>query len=87
VIPVSECRGCYDDFYNGRTNIGGSKRCWSAESGKMMTRYAIHFMTRPTEPGAFEKVRRPSCYRQVNNRMFVNKLPAHAVKPRTEKRR
>jgi hypothetical protein len=85
MIPIAECRGCYDDFYNGPRGQNG--RCWMASDGKMMTRYAIHYMTRPTEPGAFTKVKRPSCYHQVNNLMFVNTLPEHAVKPRAERRK
>lgn len=70
MIPRNECSGCHDDFYNS-----GEQRCWSAKSGKMLTRYSIHFMTAPTEKGAFTEVRKPSCYRQVNRNVFYNALP------------
>lgn len=49
-------------------------RCWSAKSGRMRTRYAIHYMTAPTEPRAFAEVRKPSCYRQ-SALVFYDKLP------------
>lgn len=71
MISSSACAGCRDNFYNQ-----GGQRCWSAESGKMITRYRIHFMTRPDEPGAYTKVRAPSCYRQSNNYVFHNTLPS-----------
>ena len=70
MIKRDECRGCHDDFYNGP-----DRRCWSAESGTMMVRYQIYFMTAPTQKGAYTKVRKPSCYRQVNRNMFHNVLP------------
>lgn len=75
MISREACRGCHDDFYNGRTNFDGSDRCWSAKTGKMMTRYRIYYMTAPTEKGAYTKVRVPSCYHQVNNHIFHNSLP------------
>lgn len=80
MIPRDACHGCRDDFYNGRTNLDGSDRCWSAKTGKMMTRYRIYYMTAPTQKGAFTKVRAPSCYHQVNNCVFYNSLPSF-VKP------
>lgn len=76
MIKVEHCRGCHNHFYNGRQNIGGSTRCWSAEKGTMMTRYRIHYMTAPTEKGAFTKVRASSCYHQVNGYVFHNELPS-----------
>jgi hypothetical protein len=75
MIPRKACRGCHDDFYNGRKNCDGSDRCWSAKAGKMATRYRIHYMTAPTVKGAFTKVRVPSCYRQVNAYVYYDKLP------------
>lgn len=70
MIPRQECSGCRDDFYNGP-----DRRCWSAEKGTMMVRYRIHFMQVPTAKGAYTKVRKPSCYHQVNNYIFHNTLP------------
>jgi hypothetical protein len=72
MIPREACRGCYDDFYNKTDGA----RCWSAKDGRMMTRYRIHFMTAPTEPGAFTKVKAPSCYRQVNSYVYRDALPS-----------
>ena len=71
MITREQCYGCYDDCYNGSEGA----RCWSAKTGEMMTRYQIHFMQVPTAKGAFTKVKRPSCYRQVNENIFYNKLP------------
>lgn len=72
MIPVQSCSGCRDDFYNHR---GDGLRCWAAANGRMITRYRIHYMTAPTQKGAFTKVRAPSCYHQVNSCMFYNELP------------
>lgn len=75
MIPVEKCHGCRDDFYNGRQNVGGSTRCWSAEKGTMVKRYRIHYMTAPTEPRAFTEVTVPSCYHQANGYVFQKTLP------------
>ena len=75
MISREACNGCHDDFYNAAGNSSDG-RCWSAKTGKMITRYAIHFMTAPTQKGAFEKVRKPSCYHQVNQCGFYNELPS-----------
>ena len=70
MISREACRGCHDDFYNR-----SDSRCWSAKTGKMLTRYQIHYRTAPTVKGAFTKVRKPSCYRQVNSYVYYNALP------------
>lgn len=41
----------------------------------MMTRYAIDTWTAPTQPGAFQKVRKPSCYHRQGT-SYVNQLPS-----------
>lgn len=56
MIPLARCSGCRDDFYNNGT------RCWSAKTGRMVTRYAIGTWTMPSQPGAFTEVSVPSCY-------------------------
>lgn len=71
MIARHECVGCHDDFYNGP-----DRRCWSAEKGTMLVRYQIHYLTAPTQKGAFTKVKKPSCYRQVNRCVFYNELPS-----------
>lgn len=70
MISLDDCAGCHDDFYNKP-----GSRCWSAANGRMMTRYQIYYMTAPTQKGAFTEVRKPSCYRQVNQNVFLNALP------------
>lgn len=74
MIPIEQCQGCYDDFYNHRTNIDGKSRCWSAKTGRMVRRFAIGKWTEPTEPRAFEEVRKPSCYHQQSV-AFYDTLP------------
>jgi hypothetical protein len=80
VIPRDKCKGCRDDFYNCRQNLDGSTRCWSAKDGKMVTRYRLHWWTAPTVPGAFEKVRVPSCYHQPGQYAYYEQLPSCARK-------
>lgn len=80
MIPREKCSGCRDDFYNGRANCDGNDRCWSAKTGKMVKRYRIHYMTAPTQKGAFTKVTVPSCYHQANGYCFYENLPSF-VKP------
>jgi len=74
MITRAACRGCHDDFYNGHN--GPASRCWLARTGKMMTRYRIHYMTAPTQKGAYTKVRVPSRYHQVSAYVFDNSLPS-----------
>lgn len=75
MIKIKACNGCRNSFYNGRQNIGGSTRCWSAEKGTMVTRYRIYYLTEPTEKGAFTEVTVPSCYHQASGYCFYEKLP------------
>lgn len=74
MIPREACHGCYDDFYNQPGHALDGKRCWSAKSGKMMTRYAIGIHTMPATPGAFQQVRKPSCFKR-NGTAYYNSLP------------
>lgn len=73
MITREQCRGCEDDFYNSDRSTTG--RCWSSETGKMVTRYQIGTWTEPARPGAFTEVKRPSCYRQKGS-AFYDKLPS-----------
>ena len=75
MIDREACGGCYDDHYNiaGNSSTG---RCWAAKTGRMMTRYRLHYMQVPTAPGAYTEVRAPSCYHQVNRNVFHNSLPS-----------
>lgn len=76
MISRQACRGCRNDFYNGRQNCDGGDRCWSAKDGEMVTRYRIHYMTAPTVKGAFTKVKVPNCYHQANGYCFYKELPS-----------
>ena len=71
MITREQCRDCHDDFYNG-----DDRRCWSAKTGKMDGAVSNPLMQVPTAKGAFTKVRKPSCYHQVDASMFYNTLPA-----------
>lgn len=74
MIPRNACHGCYDDHYNQPGNTCVGDRCWSAKTGKMMTRYAIGIHTMPASPGAFHQVRKPSCFKR-NGTAYYNSLP------------
>lgn len=71
MITREQCHGCHDDFYNGN---GG--RCWSACKGTMKTRYQLHYLQVPTAKGAYTKVRKPSCYYQINAYVYHDTLPS-----------
>lgn len=73
------CRGCRNDFYNGRENING-RDCWSLKTAKLVTRYEIHRDSLPTVPGAFKKVRVHDCY-HAPPMFYFEKLP-NFVKPK-----
>jgi hypothetical protein len=75
MIPEKRCTGCRDDFYNGRKNLDGGTRCWSAKTGRMVKRYRIGHWTTPTTPGAFAEVIVPSCYHQPGQYAYYERLP------------
>ena len=79
-MPKSQehCRGCTDDFYNGRQNFS-CKNCWNLKDAKVVTRYRIHWWTEPTRPGAFTKVKTYDCHREPGQHAFYEKLPSFAV--------
>lgn len=74
MISREACSGCHNDFYNIPGHAIDGKRCWSAKDGKMMTRYQIGTHTMPASPGAFQQVRKPSCYHR-NGSAYYNSLP------------
>lgn len=78
------CRGCRDDFYNGRNPLG-VKRCWALKDAKIVKRYEIGTWTQPTAPGAFTEVMVPNCY-HADGRHFYKELP-HFVKAEDVRRR
>lgn len=79
MMDKRHCRGCRNDFYNGRQNFGGTD-CWSLKTAKLVTRYEIHRDSYPDAPRAFRKVRRPNCY-HAPPMYYYDKLPDF-VKPK-----
>ena len=73
MINFEQCRCCRNDFYNGK-NTMGIKRCWSANSGELVTRYRIGVHTLLTSKGAFTKVKIPNCYHR-DGYAFYSKIP------------
>jgi hypothetical protein len=57
---LRHCVGCTENFYNGNNAIG-VKECWMLKTAKLVTRYRIGTWTRPTQPGAFHKVKVFQC--------------------------
>lgn len=72
------CAGCRDDFYNSQGGMDG-KGCWSLEDAKVVTRYRLGWWTRPTEPGAFTKVKTNSCHYATGRYAHYEQLPSFAV--------
>ena len=72
----SDCTGCYNDFYNHRTNCDGKSECWLFKNAKIITRYKIHKDTPQDKPSRFFKVEKPNCYLQQDF-SFYNELPSH----------
>ena len=75
------CKGCRDDFYNGRQNISGNE-CWLLKKAKLVTRWKVGWWTDPCSSGAFLEVKTYDCHREPGQYGFYEKLPPHAVKPR-----
>ncbi len=68
------CRGCRNDFYNGRNGIG-VKECWSLKSARVVTRYRIGWWTNPTSKKAFRKVRTLTCHIAPGEYAYYEQLP------------
>jgi hypothetical protein len=58
---TERCRGCRNDFYNGKQNFS-TFGCWSLKDARGGTRYRIHRDTVPTQPRAFTKVEVFACF-------------------------
>ncbi len=69
-----KCRGCRNDFYNGKNGSLGVKQCWSLKDAKVVTRFRIGTWTTPTQKGAFTRVRVFDCYHQ-NGAAHYTQLP------------
>lgn len=66
---LKRCAGCYNDFYNGRNDLG-VKECWSLESAKMVWKKEVHIDQRP--PWTQKAQRFLSCYRKQRH-VYVEK--------------
>jgi len=57
MIDSLQCRGCYNDFYNGE----GAKECWNLKTAKMESSLLIHVDQPPPYHQAPKM--RPNCYK------------------------
>lgn len=73
------CRGCRDDFYNGKNPLN-VKRCWSFAGATPVTRWRIGTWMQPITPGAFVEVETLHCHYGEGYHHYKN-LPAHAIDP------
>ncbi len=63
MIDVKHCKGCYNDFYNGRQNFNGKNYCWSREKATLVPRLLIHInQAPPYNRTKTETV--PDCYKR-----------------------
>jgi len=58
---TTACAGCYNDVYNH--GFGGSHRCWSADSAKVIRR--LEFPTSRPPPFFGPILRLPDCYHRT----------------------
>ena len=75
------CKGCRNDFYNGRQNFTGNE-CWSFKDAKVCRRWKLHWWTEPTVAGAFTEVVTLDCHHQPGQFAFYKELPTFALSPR-----
>jgi hypothetical protein len=73
------CEGCRDNFYNGNNTLD-IKECWHLAHARVVTRYRIDWWTRPTEPGAFRKVKTYSCHSAPGVYADYKELPESAAR-------
>lgn len=76
---LAKCRGCRDDFYNGK-NALNVKRCWSFASAKPVTRWRLGTWTQPRTPGAFLEVETLDCH-HGEGYVHYKELPLFAIDP------
>lgn len=70
------CRGCRDDFYNDRNDIG-VKRCWLLDNAQIVERYKIGWWTPQDNAKNFEKVTTLSCHHAPGKYALYEELPRH----------
>ncbi len=62
MIDTNKCAGCYNDFYNGKNDIGVSI-CWNAAKATMVSRLIIHIDQAPPYKNVKPQIV-PSCYKR-----------------------
>lgn len=65
-MDKSRCSGCDNDFYNHGGVNGGTNRCWSLDSAKLIRVVELHVDDRPPfKPHKLKTQWKPSCYRKA----------------------
>ena len=75
-MDKKHCSGCYNDFYNHRTNFNGKNECCHLENAEIITVFEIHRDTPQDKASRFRKRKRPSCYK-AQNFCHYRQLPEH----------
>jgi len=75
-VTKIHCSGCYNDFYNHRTNFNGENECWSLKGAKLITLYAIHRDTPQDKASNFRIITKPNCYMKQDF-SYRKELPDH----------
>jgi hypothetical protein len=73
---TKHCRGCRNDFYNGRENITGND-CWSLKTAKVVKRWKLGWWTEPKSKEAFTKVATYDCHSAPGQYALYERLPRH----------
>lgn len=76
----SFCRGCRNDFYNGRNSFGVAQ-CWSLKSAKVVKLWRQPWWTQTDAPGALVQVKTFNCHHETGRFAFLKELPSCAVEP------
>ena len=85
MTTTEHCGGCRDDRYNHpgtceRPGIDApvtSKHCWSLDSAKLETRFALSTSVPMNVKSAYRKVKVPSCFHQSGT-VFLKTIPPNA---------
>lgn len=75
-MHVKHCRGCEDDFYNGK-NPYGVTECWMLKGAELSTRFRLHVDTPMNRRSGYEKVRVPNCFR-MKRYVHLKAIPEYA---------
>ena len=75
-MDVKYCRGCKDDFYNGK-NPYGVAECWLLKDAELATRYRLHVDTPMSQRRGYQEVVVPNCY-QLKRHIHLKAIPEYA---------